>query len=169
MRWCPKPNCGTGIRAQSLDAQKLDCPSCGHSICFQCREEWHGYWTSCDAAMEQRIVGWSSNRDVSFCPMCRTKIERLAGCNHMTCLYCEYEFCWFCKADASSQARHWRGTGGCGAGMFDEAPPSLTSRVCSAIWLVIGELILTPLAYLLLSGALIAVALHSEARERVGQ
>jgi hypothetical protein len=36
---------------------------------------------------------------VVWCPMCRTKIIKSEGCDHMTCRYCSYEFCYICGGD----------------------------------------------------------------------
>ena len=36
---------------------------------------------------------------VVWCPMCRTKIIKSEGCDHMTCRYCGYEFCYICGGD----------------------------------------------------------------------
>lgn len=49
--------------------------------------------------------------------MCRTKIERVHGCNHMTCLFCGYEFCWVCGREADARSGHWGqfSVTGCGA------------------------------------------------------
>lgn len=30
------------------------------------------------------------------CPRCGVYIYREAGCNHMVCVRCKYEFCWWC-------------------------------------------------------------------------
>jgi len=53
--------------------------------------------------------------------MCKTKIERYAGCNHMTCGFCEFEFCWICKREATANSDHWNDFSltGCGAKMTD--------------------------------------------------
>ncbi|NJR41447.1 MAG: hypothetical protein HC767_01075 [Akkermansiaceae bacterium] len=32
------------------------------------------------------------------CPGCRTPIQRIRGCDHMTCTVCKKEFCWQCLA-----------------------------------------------------------------------
>jgi len=43
---------------------------------------------------DPKLVPYSvNNRD---CPKCGVVIERNQGCIHMTCQYCEHEFCWKC-------------------------------------------------------------------------
>ncbi|KAM3140555.1 hypothetical protein pb186bvf_007367 [Paramecium bursaria] len=39
------------------------------------------------------------------CPQCFIPIEKLSGCNHITC-QCKYEFCWICRGKFSST--HYR-------------------------------------------------------------
>ena len=72
-------------------------------MCFACRDEWHGYLTSCEANLERKFKLWAQEHkiDIRFCPMCRTKIEKDGGCNHMQCRLCGYQFCWICLAPAS--------------------------------------------------------------------
>lgn len=61
-------------------------------------------------------------RNVSYCPMCLMLIEKLSGCNHMTCKMCKYEFCWICHRDATEASDHWKefSLSGCGVSQFDE-------------------------------------------------
>ena len=37
--------------------------------------------------------------------MCKAKIQRIEGCNHMTCYVCHYEWCWICLGEGSPE--HW--------------------------------------------------------------
>lgn len=78
--------------------------------------------------------------------MCRTKIEKVSGCNHMTCLFCGYDFCWFCGGDASHGSGHWTGFG-CGASMMNDAPPPSTQigRVLKKLAWVVLFIILFPI------------------------
>ena len=102
MRWCTKPGCSGTMMGENMDATKLDCPECKTSICFRCREEWHGTETTCEVAMEKKFEGFCGGiRNIGFCPMCRTKIEKTEGCNMMTCGFCEFRFCWLCKKEAT--------------------------------------------------------------------
>ena len=123
VRWCPKAGCDTHIRAEKKDTKKLQCPTCMTEVCFNCKDVWHGDSVTCEEAMHQQLEGWAKeNRDnVSFCPMCKTKIEKNQGCNHMTCGFCKYEFCWACGESAASADGHFRLGNGCGVDMMDSA------------------------------------------------
>lgn len=113
MRYCPKANCDGVMRAKSVEDLKLTCPACKSSICFKCRDEWHGYWTSCEKHMMSKF-----DDKIKFCPVCFVKISRTEGCNHMTCTYCKYDWCWVCNGEGTSD--HWNPMNpfGCGATMM---------------------------------------------------
>ena len=150
MRWCTKQGCTGKMKGKNLSERKLVCPECKTAICFRCREEWHGRWTSCESAMEKRFQGWANlTQNISFCPMCRTKIEKTEGCNHMTCGFCRYEFCWICGNAASSDSQHFSSNPlsfmtGCGAGQMEQNPPGLCVRIWRKIGIFLLGLLLLP-------------------------
>lgn len=40
------------------------------------------------------------------CPGCNRNIEKIKGCDHMTCSSCAYEFCWVCLEPRKSYFNH---------------------------------------------------------------
>ena len=122
VRWCPKPDCGTMLRAESLDVKYLTCHVCKEKVCFNCNEKWHPK-ISCERASDKSYSNWSMRKkNVDKCPNCKLRIEKESGCNHMTCWYCKYEFCWICKAEAFEGSGHFDpySWNGCGAAMLDD-------------------------------------------------
>jgi E3 ubiquitin-protein ligase RNF19A len=55
---------------------------------------------------------------VRFCPYCKARIEKAEGCNHMTCYYCEFQFCWICGATYTSDHFTALNPMGCGGMQF---------------------------------------------------
>jgi len=39
--------------------------------------------------------------DGNACPACQFLLEKISGCDHITCTNCSYEFCWICHASYS--------------------------------------------------------------------
>ena len=150
MRWCTRPGCKGTVRGENMDATELQCPECDTKICFRCREDWHGK-LSCEAAMEKKYQGWAgSKQNMGFCPLCRTKIEKTAGCNLMTCGFCEFKFCWVCREEATYQ--HFSNPNpftNCGAGLMENAPRSKCCRVTRTIFLLLLLILLAPIALVL--------------------
>ena len=53
-------------------------------------------------------------RESQTCPNCKVRVQRSAGCNHMTCTQCRSHFCYRCGASLSPEDpyAHFR-MGGC--------------------------------------------------------
>lgn len=97
--YCPTPDCPQIYRPAAPDTI-LQCPSCLVRICGSCHVVSHD-GTTCDQREmgEKRLFEeWSRCRDVKDCPSCNTTIERISGCNHMTCAQCKAHICWECLA-----------------------------------------------------------------------
>ncbi|KAH3758291.1 Ibr domain protein [Pelomyxa schiedti] len=109
LRWCPKPGCGNAMIG-SEDDPRMVCnkPGCGYEFCFKCNEEWHTgtcedlqKWKLENGTADKKYAEWAKQH-TKACPKCKAKIEKNAGCNHMTCVNCHYEFCWLCGGKYSS-------------------------------------------------------------------
>jgi len=92
-KWCSAPGCGKAVKG-SASHPHVVC-ECGFHMCFKCGEAWHGS-TSCAKNFEKLYSNWASSKNIQKCPKCKIRIEKDEGCNHMTCAFCRYEWCWIC-------------------------------------------------------------------------
>jgi len=99
-RWCITPDC-EGYMTGSQEERYLKCPECSKEICFNCRQAWHPDKT-CEALIDEGYNEWAKGKEVQLCPRCKARIEKLEGCNHMTCSVCNYEWCWLCRGRYTS-------------------------------------------------------------------
>jgi hypothetical protein len=101
--------------------------------------------------MESKLEGWAHDKGgVKFCPVCRLKIEKNEGCNHMTCIVCSYEFCWNCLGYAGNDADHFNplNPSACGIGMMQQDTNTSNLRckaICAFILKLLIALVLLPL------------------------
>ncbi|CAE7215475.1 unnamed protein product, partial [Rhizoctonia solani] len=106
--WCTNERCGKGqIHNQGDTTPLVVCHHCHTYICFVHRVPWHGNLT-CDQYSKHEIENKASeeyiNTHMKRCPNmgCKRPIEKIDGCDHMTCFRpggCGHEFCWICLAD----------------------------------------------------------------------
>jgi hypothetical protein len=92
MRWCSRANCGRVIKKRKKARAVCEC---GFEMCFRCGEAWHG-GTSCSKNFERMYKSWAKDKNIQKCPKCKIRVEKDHGCNHMTCTFCKYEWCWIC-------------------------------------------------------------------------
>lgn len=99
--WCPTPNCKFAFEADS-NVPEFFCQLCKKHYCLRCRVEYHKGMT----CKEYQISNDLGENDKLFqnlvqgakfkqCPSCKFWVERISGCQHMTCR-CGYEFCYIC-------------------------------------------------------------------------
>lgn len=110
VKWCPRPGCGNAIIG---DPENPRCVcterNCLYEFCFLCSEPWHRdatceqyqQWKVDNGLVDTKFTNWAK-KNTKKCPQCKTMIEKIAGCNHMTCSSCKYEFCWLCSGKYSS-------------------------------------------------------------------
>ncbi|EFH57122.1 hypothetical protein ARALYDRAFT_901526 [Arabidopsis lyrata subsp. lyrata] len=109
--YCPNPTCSFLMSKGSLGASQTQtgaskCLKCSFTFCIKCNTKWHAkmtcveflkskdYKKSQDALFEaaSRTLGWKK------CQNCQSTVERIEGCNHITCSRCKHEFCYTCGA-----------------------------------------------------------------------
>ena len=49
-------------------------------------------------ANEKMFEEWREKNNVKKCPKCTSMIEKISGCNHVTCARCSAHICWACMA-----------------------------------------------------------------------
>lgn len=77
----------------SLCLSTPSCPRCNYawstpfsSFCL--------YFRSCMDNFSSLVL---KDLMASPCPQCFVYIAKTSGCDHMTCIYCNFEFCWLCS------------------------------------------------------------------------
>lgn len=100
---CKTPDCTQIYRATQAGAapQTLHCPSCFSAVCNGCHEDGHDGLSCAEskaqrdpAELERLNDAWIASQGgrVKKCPRCSVLIEKLEGCNHMTCKYATPSF-----------------------------------------------------------------------------
>ncbi|KAM0872534.1 hypothetical protein ACQ4PT_038653 [Festuca glaucescens] len=101
--YCPNRRCGIPLETSgdAVPARAL-CLACGYALCATCGMEWssddgaglgaHDCARGPDAMLLRKLA-----RDSRWkrCPSCKMYVERIDGCNQMTCR-CRFMFCYRC-------------------------------------------------------------------------
>jgi parkin len=125
---CPKPGCGEGLLPEHTN-RRIECSSCRHVFCRECKEKYHQGKCSSKAPSEAPRSGKAMEIDTRAfrearwreanqtylkektkpCPHCRADTEKNGGCNHITCTVCKHEWCWMClnKWGRGCMDDHW--------------------------------------------------------------
>ena len=100
LKYCTTPDCQQ-IYRHSPETRILQCPSCFSSICSACDEEAHEGITCQERrdqknpSVQDRLFNEWADEHGKRCPECKSVIEKISGCNHITCR-CGAHFCWKC-------------------------------------------------------------------------
>ena len=100
LKYCPTPDCQQ-IYRHSAEIRILQCPSCFSSICSACDDDAHEGLTckerrdQKDFSVQDRLFNEWANVHGKRCPECKSVVEKISGCNHITCR-CGAHFCWTC-------------------------------------------------------------------------
>jgi len=105
--WCAHNGCGSG-QFHDMDLYlnpMVICIKCKRRTCSFHRTIWHIGMT-CQQYDQSKILSIDDNNTQIWlnkhskkCPKCQSYIEKISGCDHMTCKRCKYQFCWQCFAD----------------------------------------------------------------------
>ncbi|KAK7101775.1 potential E3 ubiquitin-protein ligase ariadne-2-like [Littorina saxatilis] len=113
LRFCPGPNCSVIIHAKEPRAKKVECSVCKSTFCFRCGIEYHAP-TDCDVIKKWLTKCADDSETANYisahtkdCPSCHVCIEKSAGCNHMQCSKCKFDFCWMCLGDWKSHGSEY--------------------------------------------------------------
>mmetsp|Transcript_32277 Transcript_32277/g.36605 ORF Transcript_32277/g.36605 Transcript_32277/m.36605 type:complete len:613 (+) Transcript_32277:150-1988(+) len=98
-RWCPRPGCELYVEGANKKGYVM-C-ECGYELCFKCGEQWHGK-KSCQEVADEGYSAWAKGKNVQLCPKCHFRVEKVSGCNHMTCVRCNFNWCWICRGKIRS-------------------------------------------------------------------
>jgi hypothetical protein len=92
MKFCPVVNCNSFLT--KTDNNFTECEN-KHQICFNCLNPWHKD-NICEDIIDKEFEKWRKGKKVKKCLLCGFWTEKSAGCNHMTCKACTFEWCWIC-------------------------------------------------------------------------
>ncbi|KAK9845359.1 hypothetical protein WJX81_004361 [Elliptochloris bilobata] len=116
------PHCSTPTIEDGGSDNCAQCPKCLFAFCTLCNESWHGRSTQCVSAelklalLRQRMTGVRDKSQMAElrkreqeycslahikgiskqCPSCGMAIQKMEGCNKVTCS-CGTFFCWKCN------------------------------------------------------------------------
>ena len=93
IKFCPIPDCDG--YAEKKDNKYVKC-NFGHDFCFECLKQPHGQ-QKCEEIIDADFEEWKKHKIVKRCPNCKIWTEKNEGCNHMTCVECQFQWCWLCQ------------------------------------------------------------------------
>jgi hypothetical protein len=98
---CPTPDCKF-VFSWSEESPHFVCPVCEKHYCMACRCEYHDGATCAEhrsltdtATLDKQFEQYVKGTDFKSCPQCKHWVEKVDGCNHMSCI-CGEEFCYGC-------------------------------------------------------------------------
>ena len=95
IKFCPFPDC-EGFSEINKNSNYCKC-NFGHEFCSKCNNKWHKN-SKCKSSNENQNFDYDCKR----CPNCKIWTQKNEGCNHMTCIECNFNWCWLCEKEYKS-------------------------------------------------------------------
>lgn len=86
-RRCLSGICSTG-RLSTTQSGDYSCDSCFSKFCSKCEKKMY----SNHVCSEQDLKSMAEISKLPKCPNCNVHVEKISGCNYMTCAYCKTNF-----------------------------------------------------------------------------
>jgi IBR domain, a half RING-finger domain/Zinc finger, C3HC4 type (RING finger) len=98
--YCPACSCFLNLELVDNTYSKLYLCGCGSRICTACRELAHpqSFCRKVEFSGPKDLFDLIQDNGWKQCPECSVIIERISGCDHMTCKLCTQQFCFKCMA-----------------------------------------------------------------------
>ena len=101
------PSCHKVEKVNNKNETMVQCADCSLQWCFSCHAPWHKgitckmFMQDVEGRGKKALKYWAKskgkeNPNARKCPKCQFFIERISGCDHMTCARCKTEFCFKC-------------------------------------------------------------------------
>ncbi|KAG9198995.1 translation termination inhibitor protein itt1 [Epicoccum nigrum] len=87
--------------AKILSTRLQVCEDCSYAFCHLCKRTWHGDFVECRSDGIDREEAASLTfiqQNTARCPTYVTPVQKIQGCNHITCTQCQTHFCYLCSA-----------------------------------------------------------------------
>ena len=130
---CPKPGCLRPVILSQKTSYSFTQCSCHTLICNVCGDFWHEGKT-CLEISDPDFDLYARENNLKMCIICKSVIDRVEGCTHITCPVCDYEWCWLCGREYKDYherdcPRQW-----------NPKPPKLEAISGSLIAQIVGNL-----------------------------
>ena len=98
-KFCPFPNCNSYGKRNNKKERNVKCGK-GHKFCFNCLQKPHK--GECSQNLDEKMEKFAKTKFIKKCPNCGSWTEKNEGCNHITCIECNFQWCWLCNQKYTS-------------------------------------------------------------------
>lgn len=84
--YCPNPTCNKITKCNKKKTKMNQCEHCKFQFCGKCQIVWEKHLgKTCEDVLADEMGAWFTSSNFSNCPRCHVRVEKVSGCNHMTC------------------------------------------------------------------------------------